>query len=158
MVTVLFLPDKTPWYPPGGGTTAGWNSTQFKFGQWHHLFCVYDGSKLYAYVDGVKTGTSTINVTGKTSDPYNDFIFGINYQGKIAKLKIVRKRLILIHRLTLFTKVLKYFLLPLLPNSHRHPNLFIFHCLSLYFKDLLLQRTTPHSYKKLRWIPGLQQN
>jgi len=83
--------DKTPWYPPGGGTTAGWNSTQFKFGQWHHLFCVYDGSKLYAYVDGVKTGTSTINVTGKTSDPYNDFIFGINYQGKIAKLKIVKE-------------------------------------------------------------------
>jgi len=82
--------NNTAWYPPGGGTTAGWNSSQFKFGEWHHLFCVYDGNHLHAYVDGQKTGTSTLEVTGLTTDPYNDFIFGKNYQGKIAKLKIAK--------------------------------------------------------------------
>lgn len=77
------------WYKTG--STASWDPSTITFNEWHHLFCVYDGSKLHTYLDGKKAGTSNISVTGLTSDPYNDFTFGKNYQGKIAKLKVVKE-------------------------------------------------------------------
>lgn len=77
------------WYAPG--SAAHWNSNTISFNQWHHLFCVYDGSKLHAYLDGKKTGSSSISITGLTTNPYDDLTFGKNYQGKIAKLKIVKE-------------------------------------------------------------------
>jgi hypothetical protein len=80
--------DKTPWYSPN---TAA--SLRFTFGQWNHLLCVYDGSKLTSYLNGNQVATSTAPVSGFTIDPYSDILIGKDFTGSIGKLYFSKKAL-----------------------------------------------------------------
>ncbi len=80
--------DETTWY--ASGTAA---SLHFTFGQWNHLLCVYDGSKLTSYLNGNQVATSTAPVSGSTINPYSDILIGKDFTGSIGKLYFSKKAL-----------------------------------------------------------------
>ena len=84
----ILATDKTAWYTPN---TAA--ALRFTFNQWNHFLCVYDGNKLTSYINGNQLSTSTAAVTGLTTDPYSDIIFGKDFTGSIGKLYFSKKAL-----------------------------------------------------------------
>ena len=50
------------WY--SAGTVAAWPAGKITANAWHQIMCVYDGSRVNAYVDGTKVGTSSPAISG----------------------------------------------------------------------------------------------
>lgn len=67
------------------------SSTSVVANRWYHLYCVYDGSNLKLYLDGVNEANTA--VTGTITTNTNEVRIGESLQGSIAYLSIYNRAL-----------------------------------------------------------------
>jgi len=91
------MSNRVRWRINGGAIVEG--NTNVPVGQWHHIVCVYDGSYLRIYQNGVLTGQTPMTggipntpvnlLLGKQADGYGE----ITYRGDLDEVKIYNRSL-----------------------------------------------------------------